>query len=143
MKAEERKEVTQQTCDDVKRMLEAGLKQKDAARILRLDPSTISKIKNAEYRLETYLENRREWNKKAKAGPADGPADGRRTEELKPEREPEVPGQIRMELAEEKPEMSDHVKMMRFQAAQADRIVMALSGIRDLLGQVLRAVSGA
>ena len=63
-----------------------------------------------------------------------------------------MPGQIRMDLTpEEKPEMSEQVKMMRFQAHQADRIVKAieenavmlntkLDRLNDTLCMILRAV---
>lgn len=63
----------------------------------------------------------------------------------------ELPGQIRMDLTPEKPEMSDQTKLMRFQAHQADRIVKAieenavmlntkLDRLNDTLCMILRAV---
>lgn len=68
------------------------------------------------------------------------------------EKEPEVPGQIRMDLEPEKPqEAADPVKMMRFQAQMTERIVkavgdsqvlicMKLDKLNDTLCQILRAV---
>ena len=64
--------------------------------------------------------------------------------------EPEVPGQIRMEL-EQKSEMSDTVKMMRFQAHEVELIIKAvedstvrliteLDRLNDTLSMILRAV---
>ena len=55
----------------------------------------------------------------------------------------QIPGQmeIEMELVEAKPqEMTDQVKMMRFQAAQVDKLVLKLDHINDTLSMILRAV---
>ena len=58
-----------------------------------------------------------------------------------PETEEQIPGQIEMELVEAKPqEMTDQVKMMRFQAAQVDKLVLKLDHINDTLSMILRAV---
>lgn len=54
--------------------------------------------------------------------------------------EEQVPGQIRMELEPEKPEMSDQVKMMRFLAGQVDKLYMKLETINDTLSQIMRVV---
>ena len=62
------------------------------------------------------------------------------------EKQAEEPGQIRMELdpeeeiLDQKPEMSDQVKMMRFQAAQVDKLALKLDHINDTLNMLLRAV---
>ena len=62
-------------------------------------------------------------------------------EEQEQEREPEVPGQMCMELEEAKPqEMSEQVKMMRFLAGQVDKLYMKLETLNDTLSQILRAV---
>ena len=71
----------------------------------------------------------REKNRKA--------AEGKPAEE--PEREPEVPGQICMEL-EPKQEMSEQTKLMRFQAAQVDKLIMKLDRLNDTMSMILRAV---
>ena len=58
-----------------------------------------------------------------------------------PAAEEQIPGQIEMELVEAKPqEMTDQVKMMRFQAAQVDKLVLKLDHINDTLSMILRAV---
>ena len=54
--------------------------------------------------------------------------------------EEQVAGQIAMDLTPEKPEMSDQTKMMRFQAAQVDKLYMKLEKINDTLCQILRAI---
>ena len=64
-----------------------------------------------------------------------------------PEREPEVPGQICMELETEKLERDEtlgemQTKMMRFQAAQVDKLIMKLDQLNNTMSMVLRAVRG-
>ena len=60
--------------------------------------------------------------------------------------EEQVPGQITMqldpeeEILDQKPEMSDQVKLMRFQAAQVDKLIMKLNQLNDTMNMVLRAV---
>ena len=56
-----------------------------------------------------------------------------------PQREPEVPGQICMEL-EPKQEMSEQTKLMRFQAAQVDKLIMKLDQLNNTMSMILRAV---
>ena len=70
----------------------------------------------------------------------------RKAAEEQPPAEEQVPGQLRMaldpeeEILEEKPGMSDQVKMMRFQAAQVDKICMKLDRLNDSVMMLLRAV---
>ena len=61
--------------------------------------------------------------------------------------EEQVKGQIEMELPDpeeeiidRKAEMSEQVKMMRFQAAQVDKLALKLDHINDTLNMILRAV---
>ena len=60
--------------------------------------------------------------------------------------EEQVPGQITMqldpeeEILDQKPEMSDQVKMMRFQASQVDKLALKLDHINDTLNMLLMAV---
>ncbi len=60
--------------------------------------------------------------------------------------ESSLPGQIRMdldpeeEILDQKPEMSEPVKMMRFQAAQVDKIIMKMNQLNDTMNMLLRAV---
>ena len=64
-------------------------------------------------------------------------------EQQEPQRPEELPGQMEMDLvrATEKPsEMSDQVKMMRFQASQIDKLVLKLDHINDTLSMILRAI---
>ena len=69
----------------------------------------------------------------------------RREQEAK-QAEEQLPGQIEMkldpeeEIIDQKPEMTDQVKMMRFQAAQVDKIIMRLNQLNDTMSMILRAV---
>lgn len=57
-----------------------------------------------------------------------------------------IEGQIEMqldpeeEIIDEKPEMSEQTKMMRFQAAQVDKIIMKMNQLNDTMNMVLRAI---
>ena len=78
---------------------------------------------------------------------------GKKEEEKpeEPEAEEQIPGQIEMELEPGKPEMSDQTKMMRFQAAQVDKLIvqygqwmdvinMRMEKLNDTMSMVLRAI---
>jgi len=105
---------------------------------------TISKIRRtgsldgwkAEKKRKAELERRRAEERKKKA------------EETK-EEEPQLEGQIRMDLepkAEEEPDMPWESqtqlqnKLMRFQAAQVDKLIMKIDKLNDTMSMVLRAV---
>lgn len=121
--------ITQEKCDVAKFLFRNGNSMKVIAQTLRVNPSTVSKIKTAGFDLKTYLENRK--------------ASNRLTAENKKkaaEEQPEVidyttapiEGQMEMDLTpepEKKPEMSDSTKMMRFLAGQVGEIVKALNAI--------------
>lgn len=61
-----------------------------------------------------------------------------------PQREPEVPGQICMELDndpwKEKNEEFNRNKLIRFQAAQVDKLIMKLDQLNNTMSMILRAV---
>ena len=133
--------ITQEDCDIARFFTRRGMKMKQIAEVLKVDSSTICKMKAADFDLDRYLENRKVSNRK----------DAERKAALKAEKEAEkaepaedqVHGQIEMDLqaaeaklnipAEEKPEMSEQTKLMRFQAHQADRIVKKLDEILEAL----------
>ena len=87
---------------------------------------------------EGYCEFRKEKARKQKEKV-------RKAAEEKPAEEP-VPGQIAMqldpeeEIIDQKAELSDQVKLMRFQAAQVDKIIMRLNQLNDTMSMILRAV---
>ena len=121
--------ITQELCRKVEIML-AGAKAPEVAQLLGISDKTVYRIKNAEFDAEKYrkaMEARREPMKK----------------EEKPV-EVQVPGQICMELPEkeEKPDMSEAVKMMRFLAGQFDKLYMMMSKINDNVCQAMRKLDG-
>lgn len=139
--------ITQEDCDCARFLMRKGYTVKSIANTLKCDPSTVSKIKAADFRLEAYLENRKESNRKD--------ADRKKKEKMRAElreqaakdreaiqeqekkRQAQLAGQMEMDLqpekAEEKPEMSEAVKMKRFLAGQIGEIVKALNGITEEL----------
>ena len=118
--------ITQELCRKAQIML-AGAKVPEVAKLLGIGESTLKRIRQYGFDAEAYkkaLEDRREPEKK----------------EEKPAEE-QVPGQISMLLPEkeEKPdEMSEQTKMMRFQAAQVDKLYMMLNRINDNICQLIR-----
>ena len=72
----------------------------------------------------------REKASKAKPEPAEEQAQGQIQMQLDPEEE----------ILDKKPEMSEPVKMMRFQAAQVDKIIMKLNQLNDTMNMLLRAI---
>lgn len=159
MKEAKRTQITETVCKQAQLMRRGGANQTEIGKLLGVNPCTISRIEAAGFDLETYQANRKAQREKEKA--AKRPAvelvyDAEIAEEYRKEQEAkaaeELPGQLRMDLTtEEKPEMTDQVKMMRFQAHQADRIVKAieenavmlntkLDRLNDTLCMILRAV---
>jgi len=136
----ERVNITKELCEHVRILAAGGASNQKAAEITGASAATISRIKAAGFDLETFRKNTEK--RVAEENEAARPAAA----------EEQVPGQIRMDLTpEEKPEMSEQVKMMRFQAHQADRIVKAieenavmlntkLDRLNDTLCMILRAV---
>jgi len=112
-----RVQITQEICDNVKLMLNKGMTQEQTGKIIGIDPSRVSRIKTAGFDLEKYKAEK-------KKKPAKEP------EEEKPQ---ELPGQIRMELTPEKPEMNDQTKMMRFLASQFEKVLKKLDAIEGRL----------
>ena len=133
MKEAKKMQVTDQICKQVQLMRRGGANQTEIGKLLGINPCTVSRIESAGFSYEQYLENRRiakEKEKKAKEQAEEPQA-----------QEEQVPGQIEMELVEAKPaEMSDQVKLMRFQAGQIDKLVLKLDHINDTLNMILRAM---
>lgn len=131
MKAtKEKVRITDQICKQAQLMRKGGANQIQVAELLGINGSTVSRIEAAGFDKKQYDENRRirrEQEKKA-----------RETEEAQAEEQ--VPGQIEMEFPPVEQVMSDQTKLMRFQAAQADKICMKLEKINDTLNMILRAV---
>lgn len=137
--------ITQEDCDCARFLMRKGYSIKSIANTLKCDPSTVSKIKTADFRLDAYLENRKESNRKdadrkkkekVRAELREQAEKDRETIQEQEKRRAQLAGQIEMDLQPEKaekPEMSDQTKMMRFLAGQIGEIVKALNGITEEL----------
>ena len=133
--SKERLTIDQALCDLVRYVLQGGANVQRAAKMTGASTATISRIKAAGFSADRYMENTKQRLK-----------DERIQQRLEAQEmkslEPEVPGQMKMELPaeEQKPEMSEQAKMMRFQAAQVDKLYMMMNRINDNLSQLLRAI---
>ena len=161
--------ITQDLCRMVELMLKGGAQQKEVGERLGISKATVSRIKTAGYDLEQYRKNTTERVEKENMAEM--------TEEEKQilgirypltvekvemseggvsvtarQAEEQVEGQISMDLQpaeEQKPEMSDQTKLMRFlagkfnevdttvQVTQAE-ILLRIGKIEDYLAQILR-----
>jgi len=149
MKEAKRTQVTEQICEQIRLMRKGGANQTEIGKLLGLSAPTISRIETAGFDLNRYLENKRTAKEKEK----------QRKQEPEEEREEEVPGQIRMDLAEAKPEgdwrkdfiQSEQTKMMRFQAHMTEmiaakiekaevQICTKLDMLNDTMSMILRVV---
>ena len=148
----ERAIITPVLIRQVQLMLAGGATGKEAAEITGTSEGTISRIKKADFDYDTFVKNTEARRKTAEV----------------PEKKPEqlelqggvdyqvqvneqLAGQMKMDLPEEKTEMSDTVKMMRFLAGQLDAmeksqveelgyVIERLGRICDYLGQILRVI---
>lgn len=145
--------ITQEDCDCARFLMRKGYSIKSIANTLKCDPSTVSKIKTADFRLEAYLENRKESNRKdadrkkkekVRAELREQAEKDRETIQEQEKRRAQLAGQIEMDLKaaeaklsinqdDVKPDMSEAVKMKRFLAGQIGEIVKALNGITEEL----------
>ena len=142
----ERAVITQELCTHVKILLAGGASGQQAAKITNTSSGTISRIKMAGFDYATYMANtekRRitEKNKKADAAIAQAISNLRQEEKQEPEQmrvelvyDPSIAEEYRREQ-EQKNDMNEQTKMMRFQAAQVDKIVKKLDEIIALLGK--------
>ena len=121
-------------CRKVQLMLGSGASAAEVAELTGVSAATVSRIRKARYSAAQYAENTKVRMEMER----------RKPEQEEPAEE-QVPGQIEMDLirAAEKPaEMSEQTKMMRFQAAQVDKICVKLDRIIDLISMMLRAKTG-
>lgn len=168
--SKERKPVNEKMCRQVQLLLGGGATGEEAAEIVGVSTGTISRIRKAGFDMETFRKNteeRKEREKKA-AEPRELELQGGVDYQVRVNEE--MPGQIAMDLqtpAEEKPEMSDQVKLIRFLAGRFDTlekkieasdekqasdvaalcrwIVVActkIDKVNDYLGQILRKMDG-
>ena len=130
-KEAKRTQITEALCKQAQLMRRGGANQTEIGKLLGVNPCTISRIEKAGFDLKTYQENTKTRKEKEQ----------KKTQEPeKPEAEEPIEGQIEMELTVEKPDMSDQTKMMRFQAAQVDKLIMKLDQIYNMTSMILRAI---
>lgn len=152
MSKKERRPVDEKMCRQVQLLLGGGATGEEAAEIVGVSTGTISRIRKAGFDMETFRKNteeRKEREKKA-AAPQEPETPGGVDYQARVNEE--MPGQIEMDLkpaAEEKPEMSDQAKMMRFLGGKfgdTDAVLASidekLGKLYDYLGQVLRKMDG-
>ena len=148
-----RHRLTQEDCDTARLLMARQRTLKEIAEIIGVDPSTVGKIRLADYNLEKYLEQRKAMNKKTKENKRkksplnafmeqqDEKNDKLILQQLVREAAggiakgvEQVAGQLQMELPEaEDPEQVEKAKMMRFFAAQVDKIAKRLDVLIDVL----------
>ena len=130
-KEAKRTQITEALCKQAQLMRRGGANQTEIGKLLGVNPCTISRIEKAGFDLKTYQENTKTRKEKEQ----------KKTQEPeKPEAEEPIEGQIEMELTVEKPDMSDQTKMMRFQAAQVDKLIMKLNQIYNMASMILRTI---
>lgn len=118
--------IDQALCNHVKLLLAGGARVNEAAEITKVGHATISRIKAAGFDAEVYRAN----------------MEAARAKEKK-EQEEQLKGQMEMELTtaeEPKAEPADMTKVMRFQAAMVDRLVMELDKMNDTLNMFIRVM---
>ena len=131
MKEAKKTQITEQVCKQIALMRKGGASQTMIGQLLGMNPCTVSRVEAAGFDFGTYTENNKQRRIREKKQPAEEPA-----------AEEQVAGQIEMELTVAKPEMSEQTKLMRFQAAQVDKVVMKLDQIYNMASMILRAVRG-
>lgn len=130
-KEAKRTQITEALCEQARLMRKGGANQTTIGKLLGVNPCTISRIEKAGFDLKIYNENTKARKEKEQK---------KAQEPEKPEAEEPIAGQIEMELTTEKPDMSDQTKMMRFQAAQVDKLIMKLDQIYNMTSMILRAI---
>ena len=130
-KEAKRTQITEALCEQARLMRKGGANQTTIGKLLGVNPCTISRIEKAGFDLKIYNENTKARKEKEQK---------KAQEPERPEAEEPIAGQIEMELTTEKPDMSDQTKMMRFQAAQVDKLIMKLDQIYNMTSMILRAI---
>ena len=131
--SKERTVISKELIRQVELLLRGGASGTEAARITNTSSGTISRIKAAGFDYATFLANtqRRVLQEKAQQ------QDAEIVRMLEKMQQEEVPGQIRMELPEE---VNDQTKLMRFQAAQVEKVLKKLETINDTLNMIIRVI---
>ena len=141
-------DVNQELCRKVQIML-AGAKMGEVAKLLGIGKTTVSRIKAAGFDPEQYRKNTEK--RVAEENGVRTPQQVLDVEEtehgiiITDRARMQQPGQISIDdlpAEEQKAEMSDQVKLMRFQAAQVEKITTKLDKVIDYMAQILRKMDG-
>ena len=148
----ERAIITPVLIRQVQLMLAGGATGKEAAEITGTSEGTISRIKKAGFDYDTFVKNTEARRKTAEV-PEKKPEqlELQGGVDYKVQVNEQLAGQMKMDLPEEKTELSGTVKMMRFLAGRVDAreksqalgvsmINMNLEKICDYMGQILRVI---
>lgn len=122
----ERTTIDQALCRKVQILLNGGATGQEVAKMENISEGTVSRIRKAGFSAEQYRENTRKRVLKEK----------QKEQELAEE----LPGQIEMEMPQEPKEMSDQTKLMRFQAAQVEKLLLRMDRIDDTMHMILRCI---
>ena len=138
----ERPVIDQKMCRMVELLMKGGAKPREIHEQLGISSATISRIKTAGFDAMQYAANTAMRVQNAKAGtwvPEAEEADGQIQMEMLPVDYTEA-ARMEREITTEKPEQNDQAKMMRFVAAQVDKVIMKLDQIYNMQSMILRAV---
>ena len=139
-----RHRLTQEDCDTARLLMARQRTLKEIAEIIGVDPSTVGKIRLADYDLEKYLDQRKAMNRKTKEKKKMTKFAKAIDETLEEQRLPEIAGQMQMDLEqqEDNPEEDmrkyflmgyDDSKQMKFQAAMMDKLLKKLDELIAVL----------
>ena len=153
--------ITQDLCRMVELMLKGGAQQKEVGERLGISKATVSRIKTAGYDAEQYRKNTTERVEKENLAEMTEeekqilgikyPLTVERVETSEGgvsvtarQAEEQVEGQMEMELPLPVTITAEdlQVKLMRFQAAQVEKVLAKLEKINDNLCQILRKMDG-
>ena len=137
----ERIVIDEALCRMVELMLKGGANRKEIQERMGISNATISRIKTAGFNAKQYAANTELRVKNEKAGTWVPEAE----EQAQGQMEMELPvdyteARIEREITTEGTEKSDQIKMMRFVAAQVDKVIMKLDQIYNMESMILRAV---
>ena len=145
----ERVVIDQKMCRMVELMMKGGAPTKEICEQMHISKATISRIKSAGFSAEKYAENTTQRVKEEKskvsaaeiieAVNAEAAVPGQLQMQL-PVDYTAAAAQIEREISTAKPEQNDQAKMMRFVAAQVDKVIMKLDQIYNMQSMILRAV---
>ena len=143
----ERVVIDQKMCRMVELMMKGGAKPAEISEQMKISKATISRIKSAGFSAEQYEKDKtqRVIEEKTKVSAEEIIAAVNAEDNVPGQMQMQLPvdymaAQIEREISTAKPEQNDQAKMMRFVAAQVDKLIMKLDQIYNMQSMILRAV---